>query len=102
MRGGASTPLGGTGASENAPAVMGPRQAVHPHVVQEAVRERSDAGQGYLSGNFAPIDQEVSESDLLIEGNLPPALEGVYVRNGPNPHFPPDSPSKHHWYMMEE
>ena len=55
------------------------------------------AGQGYLSGNFAPVGGEVFAHDLPVEGTLPAALNGVYIRNGPNPQFPPDTPTKHHW-----
>jgi len=55
------------------------------------------AGQGYLSGNFAPVGGEVFAGDLPVEGTLPAALDGVYIRNGPNPQFPPDAPAKHHW-----
>ena len=54
-------------------------------------------GQGYLSGNFAPVGREVFATDLPVEGTLPAALDGVYIRNGPNPQFPPDTPAKYHW-----
>jgi carotenoid cleavage dioxygenase len=39
----------------------------------------------YAQGNFAPVDQEVSAYHLEVEGALPPALSGRYVRTGPNP-----------------
>jgi len=43
----------------------------------------------YLQGNFAPVEREIEALDLAIEGELPPELDGLYVRNGANPAFPP-------------
>jgi carotenoid cleavage dioxygenase-like enzyme len=43
----------------------------------------------HLSGRFAPVDREVDQGDLPVDGALPTDLTGVYLRNGPNPHFPP-------------
>ena len=43
----------------------------------------------HLSGRFAPVDREVDQGDLPIEGALPTDLTGAYLRNGPNPHFAP-------------
>jgi carotenoid cleavage dioxygenase-like enzyme len=43
----------------------------------------------YLRGNYAPIDDELDVDDLPVVGELPEALDGVYLRNGPNPAFPP-------------
>ena len=39
----------------------------------------------YLEGNFAPVQDETTAFDLPVEGAIPPALEGRYLRNGPNP-----------------
>ena len=37
----------------------------------------------YLSGNYAPVTQEVTEHNCeVIEGQLPADLAGVFVRNG--------------------
>ncbi len=52
----------------------------------------------YLSGNFAPVDDEVTALDLPVEGELPPELCGRYLRNGPNPAEPVD-PATHHWFL---
>ena len=51
----------------------------------------------FLRGNMAPVDRELTEFDLRVSGQLPPELDGVYVRNGPNPVTPPD-PEKYHWF----
>lgn len=44
----------------------------------------------HLSGNFAPIQEEIDAADLPpVSGAIPPTLDGVYMRNGPNPRFQP-------------
>ena len=50
----------------------------------------------YLEGNFAPIRQEVTADELLVIGELPPSLNGIFLRNGPNPQFPPKG--RYHWF----
>lgn len=45
----------------------------------------------FLQGNFAPVHEELSSDNLTIEGQLPPDLTGVYMRNGANPDFTPFS-----------
>jgi carotenoid cleavage dioxygenase len=51
----------------------------------------------YLEGNFAPVREEVSAADLPVTGSIPEALEGRYLRNGPNPLVAPD-PATYHWF----
>ena len=51
-----------------------------------------------LSGNFAPVTEEVTATDLPVTGELPAELAGRYVRNGPNPIEPVD-PATHHWFI---
>jgi len=51
----------------------------------------------YLSGNYAPVANEVSAAELAVTGSLPSALSGRYLRNGPNPISPPE-PSTYHWF----
>ena len=43
----------------------------------------------YLSGRFAPTHDELDVDQLEVEGTLPEGLVGAYLRNGPNPMFPP-------------
>lgn len=40
----------------------------------------------HLRGNYAPVTEEVTAHDLAVVGELPAALNGLYLRNGANPH----------------
>ncbi len=51
----------------------------------------------YLSGNFAPLDDEISADDLAVTGEIPRELNGRLLRIGPNP-IDPD-PATHHWFL---
>jgi carotenoid cleavage dioxygenase len=51
----------------------------------------------YLAGNFAPVRDEVSATDLPVTGSIPDALRGRYLRNGPDPIADPD-PAMYHWF----
>jgi carotenoid cleavage dioxygenase len=51
----------------------------------------------YLQGNFAPVLEEVTATELPVTGQLPEALCGRYLRNGPNPVSPPE-PASYHWF----
>ncbi len=42
-----------------------------------------------LTGIMAPVDDEIDVPALPVVGRLPDDLAGVYLRNGPNPKFPP-------------
>jgi carotenoid cleavage dioxygenase len=44
----------------------------------------------FLRGGFAPVFDERDDRDLPVQGEIPRALNGVFLRNGPNPQFPPD------------
>ncbi len=52
----------------------------------------------FLQGNFAPVREEVTVTDLTVTGTIPAELAGRYFRNGPNPITDPD-PSTHHWFV---
>jgi carotenoid cleavage dioxygenase-like enzyme len=43
----------------------------------------------YLSGQYAPIFDERTDSGLRVTGELPSGLAGAYLRNGPNQAFEP-------------
>lgn len=52
-----------------------------------------------LRDNFAPVVGECTLRDLRVEGALPPAVRGVYLRNGPNPkHEPLLGARRYHWF----
>ncbi|WP_194835012.1 carotenoid oxygenase family protein [Nocardia sp. XZ_19_369] len=48
----------------------------------------------HLTGNYAPVTDELTTYDLPVTGQLPPELTGWYLRNGPNPH----AATSHHWF----
>ncbi len=50
-----------------------------------------------LDGNFAPLTTETEVFDLPVVGELPAALHGALLRNGPNPQFPSNHPGAH-WF----
>ena len=52
----------------------------------------------YLTGNFAPVTEEVTVTSLRVTGRIPPELNGRYLRNGPNPLAVADA-QRHHWFM---
>ena len=54
----------------------------------------SDATPFHLRGNYAPVTEECTASDLPVEGAIPPEITGSYVRNGPNP----KTGSSPHWF----
>ena len=49
----------------------------------------------HLSGNYAPVMDELTETNLEVTGAIPPELSGLYVRNTPNP----KSGSSPHWFF---
>lgn len=50
----------------------------------------------YSLGSFAPVADELSATELEVVGEIPRDLFGAYVRNGPNPRFPPEGHT--HWF----
>ncbi|MUG98994.1 9-cis-epoxycarotenoid dioxygenase [Scytonema sp. UIC 10036] len=50
----------------------------------------------FLSGNFAPVEKEITSSTLQVKGQLPSHLSGMFVRNGPNPQWEPIG--QYHWF----
>ncbi len=50
----------------------------------------------YLMGNYAPVDTEISAEELEVIGEVPQDLNGMYVRNGPNPRYA--AKGRHHWF----
>lgn len=54
----------------------------------------------YLEGNFAPVHEQTSATDLPVTGRLPRELNGRYLRIGPNPAPTVDVPG-YHWFLGE-
>jgi carotenoid cleavage dioxygenase-like enzyme len=50
----------------------------------------------YLQENFAPVQEEITTDELVVIGELPADLSGMFVRNGPNPKFAPIG--NHQWF----
>ena len=49
----------------------------------------------HLQGNWAPVEKELTESELKIKGEIPKDLSGLFVRNG----FNPVSGHSDHWFF---
>jgi carotenoid cleavage dioxygenase-like enzyme len=64
-----------------------------------AIAQTDAAGEGaqspgrnpFLIGGFAPVRDEVTIENLPVRGQIPRDIVGVYMRNGPNPAYPPIS-----------
>jgi carotenoid cleavage dioxygenase len=52
----------------------------------------------YLEGNYGPVREEHTATDLKVTGAIPDYLDGRYLRNGPNPVVDPH-PATYHWFM---
>jgi carotenoid cleavage dioxygenase len=50
----------------------------------------------FLSGNFAPVAQEITVDDLKVTGRLPRELDGWFMLIGPNPVKPPSK--RYFWF----
>jgi carotenoid cleavage dioxygenase len=50
----------------------------------------------YLAGVHTPMREELTIEDLPVTGMIPAALDGRYLRMGPNPMKP--NPAKYHWF----
>ncbi len=52
----------------------------------------------FVTGLNAPMDRELTLDQLQVTGTLPPALDGHYLRIGPNP-IAPVKAASHHWFL---
>jgi len=52
----------------------------------------------WLEGPYAPIEGDVTATELEVIGTLPDELTGRYLRNGPNPITAVDR-ATHHWFV---
>jgi carotenoid cleavage dioxygenase len=51
----------------------------------------------FLAGNFAPVPEERTDTDLAVDGAIPAELQGRFLRIGPNPYVMPTGP--YHWFL---
>jgi carotenoid cleavage dioxygenase-like enzyme len=49
----------------------------------------------HLKGNYAPVTEEITASDIEVSGQIPAELEGRYLRNGANP----ITGESGHWFL---
>ncbi|HTW76092.1 MAG TPA: carotenoid oxygenase family protein [Steroidobacteraceae bacterium] len=56
------------------------------------------ASNRYLEGPYAPVTSERTETRLGVRGRIPPQLNGLYARIGPNP-LHVDNPAVYHWFI---
>jgi carotenoid cleavage dioxygenase-like enzyme len=68
-------------------------QAQTAQLPERILRERPSwtSDNIFLQGINAPVFREVDLADLQVTGKIPPELNGIYVRNGPNPMFQPNT-----------
>ena len=52
----------------------------------------------FLEGIHSPLTKEMTVMQPRVTGQIPAALNGLYVRNGPNP-VGPVNPAAHHWFV---
>ena len=50
----------------------------------------------YLDGVFAPVSDEIEQTNLEVYGDIPDSIHGIYVQNNPNPYYP--APELYHWF----
>ena len=60
-------------------------------------RAPKSAPNAFLSGPYAPVGEERTETELRVTGALPVELSGLYARIGPNP-IEVINPALHHWF----
>jgi carotenoid cleavage dioxygenase-like enzyme len=53
----------------------------------ESVSNRSN--QPFLSGSLFPVGDEIDVASCTVTGEIPEALRGTFMQNGPNPRFEP-------------
>jgi carotenoid cleavage dioxygenase len=51
----------------------------------------------FLTGIHMPMTEELALTDLAVTGTIPPALDGRYLRIGPNPVAA--DPASYHWFI---
>lgn len=52
----------------------------------------------FLTGYWAPFGAEMDAPDLVIEGDMPQDLNGIFYRNGPDPAYAPKTGDQYHLF----
>ena len=61
-------------------------------------RKKAKEPNPFLEGIHRPVTEEVTDTALKVTGEIPAALNGLYVRNGPNPLVEVNA-ATHHWFV---
>jgi carotenoid cleavage dioxygenase len=65
-------------------------------LISGCAEENADDNDAFWrQGNFPPVTEEITETNLAVEGSIPPDLNGYYYRNGPNSW---KGPSRHFFF----
>ena len=59
-------------------------------------RMKAELDHPFLSGVHRPMEEELTLTELKVEGAIPAELDGSYMRTGPNPYAP--DPAGYHWF----
>jgi carotenoid cleavage dioxygenase-like enzyme len=59
------------------------------HIAARAAGAPFPTDNPHLRGGFAPVWDELTVEGLPVRGEIPRELAGAYMRNGPNPAYPP-------------
>ena len=70
-------------------ATAGSAIAMQSALAESEPKPKQLKGNPYLQDIFLPVKEEVSFDNLKVIGKIPNDLRGMFVRNGPNPQFPP-------------
>jgi carotenoid cleavage dioxygenase len=70
--------------------------AENPVMLAQIAEAETDEPNPYLLGLYAPVSAEIDAEDLTVIGKIPADLNGVYLRNGPNPRYQPEG--RYHWF----
>ena len=61
-------------------------------------RAWTEASTDFSSGPFTPVLSESNDMVCHVEGKIPSDLCGIYMKNGPNPQFPPKKDEPYHFF----
>lgn len=96
VNGGAEDPLNGVSSADSTPSGALALAAVLCNAVDDVISNfvdnplRPSMDPRYvLAGNFAPVQETAPVACAKVHGTLPACVNGVYIRNGPNPRYVP-------------